>query len=184
MKTMILAAIFTSTAAFAAIQKIQPTGGGVEFLAIGKPQFIKIHGKGTPSKGTISLDGEKISGNLEFDVSSLDTEIPKRNEHMKEKYLEVGKYPKATLELKSAKPLKGWSLAKPELKDADFEGELTLHGTKKPVQGKFTITDKSAASVTFKVKLSDYKIDIPSYLGVTVAEDVEVTVKIDKLGAI
>jgi polyisoprenoid-binding protein YceI len=181
---MILALIFTSTSAFAAIQKIKADGGTVEFLAIGKPSFIKIHGKGTPSKGTISVDGEKITGNLEFDVTSLDTEITKRNEHMKEKYLEVGKYPKATLELKSAKPLKGWSLAKPELKDADFEGVLTLHGTSQPVKGKFSITDKSAANVLFKIKLTDYKIDIPSFAGVTVADDVEITVKIDKLGAI
>jgi polyisoprenoid-binding protein YceI len=184
MKIIIFAILIVSTSAFAAIQKIQATGGEVDFLAIGKPSFIKIHGTGAPSKGTISLDGEKISSELEFDLDSLNTGISKRDEHMKTKYLETSKYPQAKLELKSVTPLKGWSLQKPDLKDAEFEGILTLHGQSQPVKGKFSINDKLAADVSFKIKLSDFKVDIPTFAGVTVADDVEINVKIDKLGAL
>lgn len=75
----------------------------------------------------------------------------------------------------------GWSLEKPELKDANFTGQLTLHGVTKPVTGKVNMSDEKEIEAGFKIKLSEYKIDIPKYLGITVADEVEVTVKIDEI---
>jgi polyisoprenoid-binding protein YceI len=169
--------------AFAAVQSISAKGGDVEFLAIGKPSFIKIHGKGSAAAGKLTVEGEKVSGQFEFELNSLGTGIETRDNHMKNKYLEVGKFPKAALELKSATPIKGWSLKKPAVKDAEFNGVLTLHGVSKPVTGKFQVTDSGGVSVDFKVKLTDYDVAIPQFAGITVADEVEITVKIDKLDA-
>src|SRR5262249_13868215 len=114
--------LFWMSSSFAAVQNISCKGGTVEFLAIGKPSFIKIHGKGNSASGKLSVEAEKIKGDFAFDLSSLDTDIEKRNEHMKTKYLEVSKFPKATLELSSVKPLVGWSIKNPKLDGASFEG--------------------------------------------------------------
>lgn len=176
--------LLTPSFGSAAIQKLAPAGGQVEFLAVGNPSFIKIHGKGSAATGNVSLDGENVNGSFAFELGTLDTGIATRDEHMKTKYLEVKKFPKAILELKSIKAVAGWTLQKPKLSDADFEGILTLHGQSQPVKGKFSIDDKSSVDVTFKIKLTDYKVSIPSFAGITVADEVEVTVKIDKLGAI
>src|SRR5262245_34322468 len=71
--------------------------GQVEFHAIGKPSAIKIHGKGEAPKGKITLDNGKIGGVITAHLASFDTGIQTRNEHMKNKYLGVQKYPEAKL---------------------------------------------------------------------------------------
>src|SRR5688500_7674882 len=91
--------VFTSGVASAAVHKLTPVGGAVEVLAIGKPAFIKIRGKGAPPSGEIRIDGKKVSGAFEFDVASIDTGIGLRNEHMRDKYLHVKEHPKAKLEI-------------------------------------------------------------------------------------
>lgn len=165
----------------AAVYKALPEGGNVEILAIGKPQFIKIQGKGSAPTGELVISGNKVTGNMKFELSTIDTGIPMRNDHMKEKYLQVKDHPTATLELTDVKLAKDWDPAKPKLDKSDFTGTLTLHGQKQPVNGTFTVGDKKDVSAKFKVKLTDYKIDIPSYLGATVANEVEVTVNIAQL---
>lgn len=74
----------------------QKDSGSVEFLAIGRPSAIKIRGKGTAPEGKVTLVSDKENriarGTLVFDMTSLDTGMDTRNEHMKEKYLETGKY--------------------------------------------------------------------------------------------
>jgi len=176
----LLLLLFTPAISLAAVQKLAPTGGQVEFLAQTSPSFIKIHGTGKPATGQLSVNGDKVEGKFEFELTTLDTEMGRRNEHMK-KYLEVEKYPKASLELKSVKPLVGWTTKSPKLEKAAFEGVMTLHGQNQPVKGQLSINEKGAAEVTFRVNLDDYKIEQPSFAGVTVQKDIDVTVKIDQL---
>lgn len=176
--------LMTPPFATAAVQKFSPAGGTVEFLAIGKPSFIKIHGTGAATDGSLALDGDQIKGTFSFELASLNTGIATRDEHMKNKYLEVEKYPQAQLELKSVKPLTGWSLAHPQLSKAEFDGVLTLHGQSQPVKGQVSIDDHGAVDVQFKIKLTDFKVDIPTFAGVHVADDVDVNVKIEKLKAL
>lgn len=183
-KSVFVFLLFIPSISMAAVQKLSPSGGDVEFLAITKPSFIKVHGTGAPASGQIIWDGDKVEGKFNFDLASLDTGMSMRNAHMKNKYLQVEKFPKATLELKSVQPLASWSLNHPKVADADFEGVMTLHGESQPVKGKFSIDDKGAVEVNFKVKLTDFKIEQPSFAGVTVQNDVDVTVKIDQLKAI
>lgn len=154
--------------------QLTPDKGDIKFTATGKPGFLKIRGesKGQPPKGTIKVDGGKATGTLEFDLNNFSTGISMRDEHMKEKYLEVKKYPTAKLTLK---PLE---VTDKELKTdfkKEFQGTLLLHGVSKDVAGTLTYkaSDKSVAA-NFTLKVSDYKIDIPKYMGVVVSENVDV----------
>lgn len=177
----LLVLIIQTAAATAAPVKLKPEGGGVEFLAVGKPQFIKIRGKGAAPQGELQLDGKKAKANFEFELATLDTDINLRNEHMRDKYLEVKQHPKAKLEIDDLELKNGWSAAKPQVDETPFTGKLTLHGVTKPVAGKFKVGGKRDVDAGFKIKLSDYAIDIPKYLGVTVADEVDVQVKIAEL---
>src|SRR5665213_883380 len=71
----------------------------VDFLSIGRPAAIKIHGEGSRLEGKMTIQDRVASGRLIFDLDSLDTDIDLRNRHMKEKYLETGKCKSAELEI-------------------------------------------------------------------------------------
>ena len=177
-----LLVFFTMPAfALAAPVKLKPEGGSVEALAVGKPTFIKIRGKGAPATGELQVDGKKAKGNFEFKVATLDTGIELRNEHMRDKYLQVKEHPNAKLEIVNLELKEEWKAANPKLSETPFDGQLTLHGVTKPVKGKFTVGAQKDVRAGFKIKLSDFNIEIPKYLGVTVADEVEVDVNIASL---
>ena len=163
--------------AFAADLKLSK--GHVEFLAIGKPSAIKIRGKGDALQSSaLQFKDGKLSGHFVFDLSSLDTGIDMRNEHMKEKYLEVGKYKNAELELT---PLDfAQDICKTDVKQdhTAFAGTLKLHGVEKPVKGEFDMKP-GHSQASFNLNLTDYKIEIPVYLGIKVADQVATTVELD-----
>ena len=181
MKLSVLFTLLIPAAAIAAPAKYQPQGGKVEVLAVGKPQFIKIRGKGGAPNGELQVEGKKAKGKFEFELATLDTGINLRNEHMRDKYLEVKQHPKAKLEIESLELKEDFKSASPKISETPFNGKLTLHGVTNPVSGKFKVGEKRDVNADFKIKLSDYKIDIPKYLGVTVADEVDVQVEIAEL---
>lgn len=162
-----------------------PADGKTEFEALGRPSMVKIKGHGEGPDTKLTLDGKNLSGELVFKMETLDTGIGMRNEHMKDKYLEVQKYPTSTLKLKDVVLPEGFSVANPELKDFPFKGKLTLHGVEKDVEGKVNVAKDLKATADFEIKISDFAIAIPSYLGITVADSVKIHVTIDafKTGA-
>lgn len=157
----------------AAPEKLVPAGGEVKMTVIGKPSLIKINGKGEAPTGELKITDGKVNGEFKFDLSTLDTGIELRDEHMRDKYLQVNEHPEATLKIKDLEQ-------KPS---GEFKGELTLHGVTKPVTGQFKMGDKKSVEAAFKIKLSDYQIDIPKYMGITVADEVDVKVNIAALEA-
>ena len=145
--------------------------GNVEFKAKGFPTFITITGKSTEVMGNLDFDQQTMmaSGTFTLPLSSLKTGMDLRDEHMTEKYLEVNKYPNATLTLKPFK-----------LEDeGEVKGTLKLHDVEKEVMIKYT-SSKSADALKvqteFDLVLGDYKIDIPSFQGITVAKDIKLKV--------
>jgi polyisoprenoid-binding protein YceI len=85
-------------------------------------------GKFDKSSGTITLDKDKGSGNVDItvDTSSIDFGHAKLNEHAKSaEMFDVEKYPTATYKGTLAK----FSGGAP----TEVQGELTLHGVTKPV---------------------------------------------------
>lgn len=133
-----------------------PGGFGVD----GKTNQLRIEDDGTTLKITVPLAG-------------LQTGIGLRDKHMREKYLEVSKYPDAVLELP-------WSAVKlpgdGQTGEGTAPGKMTLHGKTHDVQVKYRIVRTGTRyQVTGNVPLNlkDYGIDVPSYMGVTVQPDIE-----------
>lgn len=134
----------------------------VTFTAIGKPSALRILGTCTGKllkkdkfKATSGMSGIEISAEVVLDT--CDTGIELRNRHMKEKYLETAKFPKAEL---SGFLMDG---------STDFNGRLTVHGKTVEVKG-----EHFDGSLRFKTRISDHGIGVPSFLGVTVADEVHI----------
>jgi len=135
--------------------------------------------KTTALTGTVSANGgAALDGTLAVDLRSLDTGISLRNDHLREKYLEVDKgsgFDKAVL---SDITLNGFKGDLPEGKGS-FSGSLTLHGVKKTVTGPVEVRKAGAGlrvKASFPVNLPDYNIAEPRYLGVGVKDTVQVDV--------
>jgi len=166
-------AFLASAPAMGAMLQLDPATSTLEFTAIGKPGFLRINGKGAKIEGSADKSGNMLSGTFQTRLNDFVTGIDMRDEHMKKKYLETDKYPTAVLK---------WSVPTTTLngaKEVAFKGMLLLHGIEKEVTGTATVDPAAdhkqfGVDATFPLKLSDFKIDIPKYLGVTVAEEVEV----------
>lgn len=121
-----------------------------------------------------------FAGELRLDLRTLDSGIGLRNDHMRDKYLEVGRgdgFATAVLtELRLA-----------EADAASFAGRtaftatLALHGVRKPVAGHAVVRRGAAAigvEAEFPVRLADFAIEKPRYLGVGVKDEVRVKVSL------
>ena len=134
--------------------------------------------KTTALAGTLTASGSTIDGSVAVDLRTLDTGISLRNDHLREKYLEVDKgagYDKAVL---SQIALKGLNAEAPEGKGS-FSGSLALHGVTKMVSGPVEVRKTGAGlrvKTSFPVNLPDYNIAEPRYLGVGVKNIVQVEV--------
>jgi polyisoprenoid-binding protein YceI len=168
----------TPTAAQLPGFKFEESDGTVEFLAIGNPGALRVKGTGKGPVGSASVEGGKLNVNFEMDLRSLKTGIDLRDSHMKEKYLLTGTHPKAKLSIKDFTLPAGAS--EPGEASFDVPGQLTLKGVTKSIICKITAQRSSKAAkfeAQFRVKLEDFGIDIPKYLGITIAENVDLTVK-------
>jgi polyisoprenoid-binding protein YceI len=181
MKKIAIGLFLFSFTASAAVQTLKPNGGQVSMLAQGKPNFIKIEGIGSAPTGAVTVDGTKIEGEFKFDLATLDTKNDTRNDHMKNRYLEVAQYPQAVLAIKKVATPGGWSLEKPAMKDIPFEGMLTMHGETKPVTGTLSVTEKKAVTAKFHLNMPDFKVQTPRFAGITVADGVDVEVTINEI---
>ena len=153
--------------------------GAVEFDATGHPSALKIVGKGAAPSGALQIKNGRASGIVSFDLTTLDTGISMRTRHMKEKYLETGKYPQAKLSIARIDLPKGTPVDHLHADALPFNGTLSLHGIEKPVAGTAQIqADGSKVSIAahFSLKVSDYGIKIPSFAGITMTDEVAVSV--------
>ncbi len=150
--------------------------GSVEFVAVGRPKAIRILGKGEAAKGQLKWDQEsKGAGKVTFALSSLDTGIKLRTEHMKQKYLEVDQYPEATLQITSISIPPEKAMSDFSIENFPFTAQLSLHGVSKPIQGTATVKrggNNLQIESKFAINISDFKIEVPRYMGITVADEV------------
>ncbi len=160
--------------------RVDASQGEVEFVAIGRPSALKIRGKTGAPKGEVRIENGKASGAFVLSLTALDTGINLRNQHMKEKYLEVGKFPEAKLLIESVDLPSDISAGEGSRDGLPFLGVLTLHGVQKPVAGSAKVERRQSSvevEAQFGIKLSDFGVTTPSYAGITVAEDVQVKVR-------
>lgn len=147
------------------------SGSAVQFNAAG-PAGMAIVGKTTDLQ--VADDGQNVT--VTVGLSSLSTGIGLRDKHMKEKYLQVQTYPTADLVVPRA------SLKVPSggAVNASAQGTMKIHGKAKPVTFTYTAKPdggKITVSGSVRVNVQDYGIEIPSYMGVTVKPDVDVSVQ-------
>ena len=169
--TMLLFIVVSFQTQAASQYSFEPTQGKTLFEAKGWPSLITIKGEGVGATGTLSEVNDMLTGSLAVDLNTLTTGIDLRDEHMKDKYLQVKQYPKATLTFTNLK------IPAEKKGKVEFAGEMEIRGVKKEVKGTAEIipTEKDIKVVAeFPLKLSEFNIEIPSYKGITVAEDVKV----------
>lgn len=159
MHYLILAIALATFAPFAAAV---PLEGDVKFETADTTGFVHIKG-----------DGAKITGDtdkeLTVDLAAFDTHDKLRNEHMRDKYFETGKFPTATLKLDPVKsgPTFTWT------------GLLTIKGQTKPVKGKATLNGKDLWA-EFIITIGDFPaIGTPEFkdIKLSLVNDVTIDVK-------
>ena len=123
------------------------------------------------STGSAQMAGGKVSAkSIVIDMKSLSTGLDLRDDHAKNKYLEVGKYPEAVLTDATGENGKG-------------QGKLKFHGKENPVTGTYTIQGGKTLQAEFKIKLSDYGISDISYKGIGVEDLVKIEVVVPVMAA-
>ncbi len=137
----------------------------------------------TPSlAGTLSLESEKpalLAGDLSIDLTTMDTGIALRNQHLRETYLEVGKgkgFDKAVLSEVRMTGADGEAFEG----RTPFTANLLLHGVSHPVEGTAEIRADAAGRrvrAEFPLVLTDFGVTPPEYLGVGVATKLLVKVQ-------
>ncbi|MGK5084153.1 YceI family protein [Bdellovibrionota bacterium FG-1] len=154
-------------------------GGKVGFKAIGKPSAIKIVGIGGTPQGDLLWSAAGWSGLISFKLETLDSGIGMRDRHMKERYLEIAKFPEAVLAIQKLDVTYEALRAKRNIEALPFQGSLKFHGVDHPVQGKLTISMNEAqpqVHADFTLLVTDYQINLPTFAGITMANEVEVSV--------
>jgi len=116
-----------------------------------------------------------VRGALKVELQTLETGIGIRDRHMKNNYLEVEKGPgfaTATIEDIRVEKLDGKTV---------FTAMLSLHGQKKKVSGAAELQQKDGkirVQAQFPVKVSEFEIPAPTYLGVGVKDEIQIKVSL------
>jgi len=127
------------------------------------------------SGDVLTADAGAVRGALKVELQTLETGISIRDRHMKNNYLEVEKGPAfATAMLEDIR------IEKMEGKTV-FSGMLSLHGQKKKVSGAAELQQKDGkirVQAQFPVKVSEFEIPAPTYLGVGVRDEIQIKVSL------
>jgi polyisoprenoid-binding protein YceI len=150
----------TSDAANAHFHASGPAGMAID----GNTPDVAVQDDGTNVKVVVTL-------------TNLTTGVQLRDDHTRNKYLEVGKYSTATLTVARSAlkfPADGGTTS------GDAPGTMNIHGKDKAITFHYTASKKGAAITvagSAALDITDYGINVPSYLGVSVKKDVSVDVK-------
>ena len=138
--------------------------------------------KTTSLSGTLTVGTSRpllLKGDISVDLASIDTGIGLRNQHLREKYLEISR----------GRGFDQAVLSEIRLDQADgegfqgktgFAGKLLLHGVSRDVAGTAEIHREGPVTrveATFPLTLTDFGIEPPEYLGVGVANKLLVKVR-------
>jgi polyisoprenoid-binding protein YceI len=113
------------------------------------------------------------AGTVRVDLQTLETGIGIRDRHMRDTYLEVNKAPEfgvATIEQIRIEKLEG---------KTPFNATLVLHGQRKEISGTAELKPQGGRiriEAQFPIQVSQFAIAKPTYLGVGVKDELQVTV--------
>jgi len=196
MKKALLAVVSAAfaTTLFAAPRTYTVTTDGKNYAMFSSEATLEtVHGRTTKVSGTIDADPANVADSkvdVTIDLASLDTGISMRNEHMRDRFLNVEKFPTATFKSVSVSGPKTVAANKPI--DINVTGDFTLHGVTKRIsvpvrvvvipESELTKSSRGAgdwlhATAGFGIKLSDYGIDVPQALVMKLSDGL--TIKLD-----
>jgi polyisoprenoid-binding protein YceI len=171
--THLASALLVSLAPLAADASLSTSGGSsVTFHATG-PAGMRIDGH--TSDLSVADDAQNVT--VTVPLRNLSTGIGLRDHHMRDKYLEVGRYPNAELVVRKS------ALRFPQggsQTSGDATGTMKIHG--RTASTTFHYSARRDGSIihvtgTAQVDMRDYGIRVPSYLGITVKPNVGVDVQ-------
>jgi polyisoprenoid-binding protein YceI len=187
LRSLALAAALTGAltgSAAAADYKIDTAHATVTFKI--RHLLTKVHGQFKKFDGTFSYDAKDLSkaaGKIVIDTASIDTNIEKRDNHLRSAdFFDTAKYPAMTFVIKSAK-LKGTAL--------EVTGDLTIRDVTKPVVLKGTYNGEATdpwgnKSIGFSVETTinrkDYGLTWNKATetgGLLVGDDVEIAIDLE-----
>jgi polyisoprenoid-binding protein YceI len=127
--------------------------------------------EGTTSTVGVVDDGRTFS--VTVDLASVKTGISLRDEHMREKYLHVDRFPSAVLVVSRQ------AVALPDdgSRESTATGSMTIHGVTKEQPFSFRascVQRVCSVEGTAKLNFNDFGVAVPSYLGITVKPNVTV----------
>ncbi len=161
--------VLVSLPAFAGVEQVGETQ--VRFAGTG-PAGLRLEGK--TNMMTLHEEGATVS--FTVPLKTLETGIALRDKHMKERYLEVDRYPQAVL-------MVPWSAVRlPEPGRAHSQvvtGTLTLHGQSREVQVRCDLKhngDRYEVRSQVPINMKDFGIETPRYMGLSVKPDIETVV--------
>lgn len=121
------------------------------------------------------------TGTMEFAIlmKAFSFEKALMQEHFNENYVESDQFPKAVFK-GSVVNMSTVTLSKDGNYPVSVKGMLTLHGETKEITAEGTLTVKdnaiTAGKSTFKIKLNEFKIEIPSLVKDKVSNDATINV--------
>jgi polyisoprenoid-binding protein YceI len=137
-----------------------------------------IDGTTNDVTGSINADlanPASSSVTIEVNLNTLDTGNGLRNRHLRERYVQTGKYPTATFKSVSVAAPSG-AVSPNQPFELSVTGDFTMHGVTKRITSPVRVTvvpeseitrnargpgDWIHATTTFKLKLSEFGIDVP-----------------------
>jgi polyisoprenoid-binding protein YceI len=153
----------------------------------GNQAAVSFTAKGT---GGMSIVGKTAELVLQDDgkmllfkvpLKNLTTGLGLRDKHLREKYLQVEKYPTAelTVDRQSLKPFTGNKMT------IEIKGVMKIHGKTKTVS-IHAVGQKNGQTIqvtaSAQLNIQDYSIPIPSFLGISVKPDVNIAVTFEVSG--
>ena len=153
-------------------QKIKASNTYVHFFSEAPLENIEAENK----KGVSVLDLKNKKIAFLIPVAAFKFENGLMEEHFQENYLEVEEFPNATYQGK----ITNLNLKKKKKGTVSSFGVIEIHGVQKNIKTKVDYEVKENTlwlTSTFKVKLEDFEIEIPTVVFKNIAEEVDVTVK-------
>lgn len=175
-KLAVFFVLIFSTTIFPAILSVDTTQQNeVNFLA--KSTFGNVEGITHKISGYVKWQGEDTlqTSDIYFEVplDSVDTGIGLRNKHMREKYLETEKYPKAIYKGK----ITSWTKDKADSNKfwVSSKGTLSIHGVEKSISVSGTLTKVNNLFhilYFFPLNIKDFNIGKPRFLLVSMDQNI------------
>lgn len=149
-----------------------------EVVFVADAQLHDFEGRTTSIAGLVKAKAlQDAVGCVAIEAKSLDTGIGRRNEIMREDHLEVVEFPEIRFILTAIADVQ----KEKERIGLILEGELMLHGVRRRLRipatlssadGRFTVEGRTT------LRMSDHAIERPSFLFITVKDEVEVRFKV------